>query len=348
MPDAEPQPTRPIDREEIRFQSQDTLRAILDNRPAIISLLSAILDDLNQTGTKTQLRKLLDHLQNAKTVEELQSNHEMMQWLPILASGFGDGRSAYDFSNLIVYASKDHEIRTERKRALAYPAMLAAGVALVFSLLTILVVPIFEKMFEDYGIQLPGATQFVIALSREVRFHPVRLLSAVLTGIVIFITFAKIWHHTGLAHRIFKFAVNGSSASVGDMSLLTSRLAELLRLGIARDEALTVASHALKSPWYQRACRKLSSEMRSNQLWYEGRSAKEFPANMILALKTEPTPNTALLRELSAIYADRVHHRMDWATGAFAQLAVVTLGCVVGFMVVVLLTPLFSLISALS
>jgi type II secretory pathway component PulF len=69
---------------------------------------------------------------------------------------------------------------------------------------------------------------------------------------------------------------------------------------------------------------------------------------MILALKTEPTPNTALLRELSAIYADRVHHRMDWATGAFAQLAVVTLGCVVGFMVVVLLTPLFSLISALS
>jgi len=46
MPDAEPQPTRPIDQEEIRFQSQDALRAILDNRPAIISLLSAILDDL--------------------------------------------------------------------------------------------------------------------------------------------------------------------------------------------------------------------------------------------------------------------------------------------------------------
>jgi type II secretory pathway component PulF len=48
------------------------------------------------------------------------------------------------------------------------------------------------------------------------------------------------------------------------------------------------------------------------------------------------------------MYAGRVHRRVDWVTGAIAQLSIVVLGVLIAFVVVALLMPLLSLITSLS
>ena len=324
------------------------LNTIFENKDSVIAALNALLEDLEQTQAENQLRSVIRDLQVAQSLEDIRSNQRLMQWLPVLASGVSDDAVNHSLTNLIGYASRDNELRFERRRALAYPVMLLVGVGFVFALLTILVVPIFDKMFEDYGIELPGATKMVISLSREVREQPMLLILKVASLITMVIVIKKLWSRTGVSHRFFRFLVTGNSASVSEMSILAGRLAELLHLGLSREDALVLAGQGLKSHWYQNACKILAARMATDTKWVESKAARTFPNNVILALQGNPIPNVDLLRELLAMYADRVHHRVDWTTGAFAQIAIVCLGVAVGFMVIVLLTPLFSLISALS
>ena len=71
---------------------------------------------------------------------------------------------------------------------------------------------------------------------------------------------------------------------------------------------------------------------------------------MIHALESGPDggPDIALLRELSAMYGDRAAQRVDWSSGVLAQLAIVMVGLVVGYVVLALFMPLFSMVSSLS
>ena len=328
--------------------SDKTLDTIFKNKDSLIAALNALVQDLHQLQTRNQLHAVIRDLKEAQSPNAIRSNKQLMHWLPVLASGFSDEAIKHSLTDLIDYASRDHELRLERKRALAYPAVLVVGIGFVLGLLTILVVPIFDRMFDDYGIQLPGATQMLISLSREVREQPLYLLLKIAILVAIAIVAKKLWSRLGITHRLFKFLINGNSASVSEMSILTGRLAELLHLGLSRNEALSLAGKGLKSHWYRCACEALAIRMAIDMNWAESKAAKMFPNNMILALQGNATPNIDLLRELSAMYAERIHHRVDWATGAFAQIAIVCLGVAVGFVVIVLLTPLFSLISALS
>ena len=86
----------------------------------------------------------------------------------------------------------------------------------------------------------------MVSLSRELRTNPIRLLSTLIAGFTAILAIKKLWAYTGLSHRLFKFLINGNSASLSDISVLTSRLAELIHLGIKPNHAMTIASSALK------------------------------------------------------------------------------------------------------
>ena len=326
----------------------ESLQRIFDERESVISTLSAITEDLSDRATKRELGKIISELNAASSINEIRDSKQIMRWLPVFASGLDPNATNRSLTNLIIFTSREHELRVERRRVFLYPAVLALGVILVSSLLTTLVVPVFDKMFEDYGIEVPGATQILISLSREVRAHPITFVSTLVTMAGIFIALKAVWQRTGLTHLLFRPLIAGNSANVSDISIMLGRLAELLNIGIPRQSALILASLGLKSPWYRKCCKKLAAEIGRNEHWSRSKAARQFPGNMLLAMQEESKPNVPLLRELSVIYAERIRYRVDWTTGIIAQVAIVSLGVAVGFLVIALMMPLFSLISSLA
>ena len=96
--------------------TSESLKTIFAERDAVILVLAAVLDDLGELGSKNQLQELVRELQAANSVEDLQSNPLIVQWLPVLASGFNRDSVNNGLTNLIVYASRNHEIQVERRR----------------------------------------------------------------------------------------------------------------------------------------------------------------------------------------------------------------------------------------
>src|SRR5437870_10663687 len=60
---------------------------------------------------------------------------------------------------------KSAKLKAQIKSAMVYPAAIVAVAIIVVSVLLVWVIPIFAKMFSDFGGSLPGLTQFVIDLS---------------------------------------------------------------------------------------------------------------------------------------------------------------------------------------
>jgi type IV pilus assembly protein PilC len=150
--------------------------------------------------------------------------------------------------------------------------------------------------------------------------------------------------------RLFGSAVSGNSSNVSAMSSLTGQLAELLQIGVSRPDAIWIAGHGCENYYFKKAAEQLARDAYSqDRPLSDSPAARTFPANVILALDVgDGRPSIGLLRELSAMYAQRVYRRVDWSTGAVAQISIVLLGAIVAFLVIALFLPLVTLISGLS
>jgi type IV pilus assembly protein PilC len=251
---------------------------------------------------------------------------------------------------LIRYATRDLQIRTERFRLLTYPILVTLISLLVLALLSLMIVPTFEQMFAEFGLRLPAPTLLVIEVTRQLRFHAIRtLLMIVGIGVLLYVA-ARLWTRFSLTTRLFGSVVAGNSASVTAMSSLTGRLAELLQLGVPVADAIWIAGQGCDHYHFRKACEQLAGDAYAHAApLTQSNAAACFPANVIHALEPGPEgPRIGLLRELSSMYAGRVHRRVDWSTGAIAQLSIVVLGAAIAFVVVALLMPLLSLISGLA
>src|SRR5215213_8420918 len=60
---------------------------------------------------------------------------------------------------------KDDSLRRQVKAAMMYPALIGGFALLVLTALVMFLVPVFEKIFKDFGGELPAITQFTVMLS---------------------------------------------------------------------------------------------------------------------------------------------------------------------------------------
>ena len=324
--------------------------AVLERRDTLVPALHALVSELPSGRTKREIGQLIRIVSSTQSGAELRTSDEAVRWLPLLSAGLSSANSTRRLGDLIDYANRDLQIRSERNRLLAYPIILTVLAMFVLGWLCLMVVPIFDSMFSEFGLRLPAPTLAIVELTRQLQAHPLRT-PLIICGIAVSIYVAiRLWTHFAMTTRLFGSVVSGNSSSVSAMSSLTGQLAELLQIGISRPDALWIAGRGCENYHFKKAAEQLARDAYSrDRPLAESRAARSFPANVILALDVgDGHPNIGLLRELSAMYAQRVYRRVDWSTGAVAQISIVLLGAIVAFLVIALFLPLVSLISGLS
>lgn len=324
--------------------------AVIERRETLVPALRALASELPMGRAKSEILQLMAEVTDAQNGAELRTSENAVRWLPLLASGFATTTTSRRLSDLIAYATRDLQNRSERRRLFAYPIILMLIALIVLGLLCLLVVPVFDNMFTEFGLQLPTPTQWIIDFTRAIQGHPLRMLFYFASAAAAFYFVIRLWTRYSLTTRSFGFATAGNSSSVSAMSSLTGQLAELLQIGVTLPDALWIAGNGCENYHFKKASEQLARDAYAgSQPLSHSRVAPAFPANVIHALEVDGgQPNTELLRELSTLYGERVQRRVDWSTGAMAQFSIILLGIAVGFLVIALFLPLVSLITALS
>ncbi len=322
----------------------------------IVPALEAMASELPHGRRRREIRQLAQSLQdpNSLTTTDMTSTSEISNidaWLPVFSQSLATPSAAIRLSDWMEQASRESHIRNRLRRALLYPVAVLCLAMLVFFGLGQLVISPFSEMFDEFGLNLPGPTMFVIFWVKQWQDHTVRFLVYVLlVALITYIAFL-FWTRHALTTRLFGFFIGGSTANVAAMASFTGLLADLLASGRPLPDSLELAGRGCGHAHFKNSALRLAQfHRRGLYRLSQSPDAKSFPRNLIDAV--EPidgsAPRTTLLRELAAIYGERAIERTEWSAGLVGAITVFIVGLVIGFVVIALFMPLVSLISGLA
>jgi type IV pilus assembly protein PilC len=318
------------------------------NAPQLVVGLTAYARDLPRGPLKDEtlrLAKVLGDLTN--DAERPSATSFDATLLPLV-----DPRVATDgvgplLRGLVETYGVTDDVRRRVIATLAYPTVVVLiGIALL-TLFSFFVAPPFQDLFADFGTELPAAKKLVLTFAEFVRDYFYVYLLVSLTFVA-----ACWWVGHLVARRRFVEYIPLLGRSVREYRLgrLMARAARLLDAGVPPGTSLRVAARELPRGRLQRRCLLLGEQIEESAQSQVLPDAHELPRMLqqILQQSMGNDVRAKMLRRLSAVYLQRSRSRMTWWISALEPIAIVTVGCLVGFGVTTLMLPIVSLINNLS
>src|SRR5581483_6365257 len=146
-------------------------------------------------------------------------------------------------NRLTVYIEKAAKLAGEVKGAMVYPTMvLGIGVG-VTAVLLIFVTPTFEKMFKDFGGQLPAPTQFIVDLSHYLVHSGWKIFVGMVAVVFAFRWVINTSQGKFYWHKILLVApVIGPVVSKSAVARFTRTLGTMISSGVPIMDALSVVA----------------------------------------------------------------------------------------------------------
>lgn len=234
--------------------------------------------------------------------------------------------------------------------ALAYPAVvLAVAVAAVVFLLTV-IVPTFAEMFISFGEELPTPTRIVIALSRGlVTAAPFLLLGGIASVVVgrRALRFPSV--KRGWDHLLLRLPVLGALRLKGLIARFAQTLGTLLGAGVGLVPALDILADAIPNTRLQETVRVMRHSVVHGRGLARSLQADEFfpPLLTHLVFVGEETAELdEMLLHVADHYEREVDASVDALTTLLEPLLIVTIGLVLGAILIALYLPMFDLVQA--
>lgn len=248
-------------------------------------------------------------------------------------------------------AAEAHILRESLRSALAYPFFLLAATAVSVLLMIIFVLPVFAVLLRDLGAELPLPTRILLGLSDAVAAHPYALpvaAAAVLMSGVLCRRVPRLCLYVDAF--LLRVPVLGTFVRLVAWQTILRTLTILLRSGIRLDSAVGLASSVTGN-------RALSLRLeRMEQHLVEGRtfsqvvaresSLPELLRGMLSAGEAAGDPERLLVhaadycRRRADVYAARME--------ALAEPLMISLvGCIIFFVVLSVLLPIFDAMDAM-
>jgi type IV pilus assembly protein PilC len=262
-------------------------------------------------------------------------------WIPLIGS-----TSATSTNDVLErFFAESHQADETRRRwgaVLAYPLFLLLFAALVMVGLAIFVIPTFRAIFDDFGLQLPQLTIWTLSVAAWIASG--RIVFALLA--VVTVVGVITWYcGRAIADRFVAFC--DRSTTISRFARFT---ADLLQGGLALPDAVRIAGRASRSSALSLASQRVALEISRGELHHMPRVPKPLTLTLLSALDSDfsPSARIALLETLADCYSDQAQSRFSWTHATVGPLTIFGVAFVVGFVVLTLFLPLFSLINALS
>ena len=267
----------------------------------------------------------------------------------LIAAGEAGGILDVILERLSNYMEKAMKLKARVKGAMTYPVAVLVISFSVVALLLLKVIPVFKKMFEGMGGQLPGLTQALITASEFTQKYFL-FISAVI--FVIYVAFNR-FHKTEKGRWIvdsilLKSPVFGDLLKKVAVAKFSRTLSTMMSSGVPILEGLTIVSKTSGNVVVEDAL------LKTRQSISEGRTISEplaetgiFPAMVVQMISVGEATGAldSMLSKIANFYDDEIDVAVDSMTSLLEPVMMVFLGTIVGGMIIAMYLPIFKLAS---
>jgi len=267
----------------------------------------------------------------------------------LVAAGESGGILDVILQRLSSYMEKAMKLKSKVKGAMTYPASVLVISIAVVALLLVKVIPVFQKMFEGMGGELPGPTQFLVNLSAVAQKYFLVAIIAVAVVIFAFRRFYKTEKGTLLMDGLLlKSPVFGPLLKKVAVAKFTRTMSTMMSSGVPILEGLAIVSKTAGNKIIENAL------MRVRRSISEGKTIAEplfetgiFPPMVVqmIAVGEATGALDSMLSKIADFYDDEVDAAVDAMTALLEPFMMVFLGGVVGGMIIAMYLPIFKMAS---
>jgi type IV pilus assembly protein PilC len=304
---------------------------------------------------KNALGDVVEDIESGSTLSEAFAKHPKAfdkLYCNMIKAGEAGGALEAILQRLADFKEKAQTLKRRVTSAMVYPIVVITVAVAIVGFILYFIIPKFEAIFADFGVDLPQMTVFLIKASHFVvkRFW-VCILAPILFWIIIKLLYRN---RTGayILDRIkLMIPVLGSIVEKSTVARTTRTLGTLVQSGVPILESLNIVRDTAGNAVFERAFTRIYESIREGetiaQPLREARIVDDIVVNMI-DVGEETGDLDTMLNKIADNYDEEVETLVESLVSLLEPLMIVVLGGIIGFIVIALFLPLVQLISKLS
>lgn len=250
-------------------------------------------------------------------------------------------------NRLSKYIEKNIRLKRQVKAALFYPATIVAVAFIVIVVLLVYVIPIFAKMFTDFGGTLPAPTRMVIGASNFMRSNILIIIGILAAAIFGARKYYKTQNGRLVVDNIvLKMPVFGMLARKISVAKFTRTLGTLISSGVPILDGLEIVAKTSGNKVVEKAIYATRQSISEGKTLSEPlETTKVFPPMVVQMIAVGETTGAldAMLSKIADFYDEEVDSTVGILTSLLEPILMIFLGIVIGFIVVAMYLPIFKM-----
>jgi type IV pilus assembly protein PilC len=315
----------------------------------LLQTIGIISQQCNNKTLKDTMKKVGGNLESGMSLTE--SLKPFPQVFPsiftsMVEAGEVGGELERVLERLAVNFEKEHDMKEKVKSAMTYPAVVLVVAVLAVVALLIFVLPSMTKMLIDLNVPLPVTTRIIMGVSDFLKnywYMVLALLVAVAFGF-------KAWVRTQRGKKtkdtvILKLPVFGPMIQKIIISRFCRSLSTLLKSGVPVLQALDVVKNIVDNHLINLSLKEAERSIKEGQSLAEPlMKSRVFPpmVSTMMSIGEETGSVDTLLEKVADFYENEVDAMISRLSSMLEPVLLVGMGVVVGFILISIMVPMFT------
>ena len=326
------------------------LSTMIDAGLPLVQSLEILGDQQENVTFKKVLIEIRTDVETGNTFADAMKKHPKIfntLYCNMIDAGEVGGILDTILNRLAIFMEKNMVLTKKVKGALTYPLICLCISIVILAVILIFVVPVFDKMFADFGASLPALTQMVVNMSNAVQHYFVFILLG--AGFVVFV-FKKIYSTEKGRIKgdalLLKLPVFGTLIKKVAVAKFTRTLSTMLQSGVPILESLNVVGRTAGNKIIEIAIFRVADAIS------EGRTIAEpleetgvFPSMVVQMINVGESTGAldTMLEKIADFYDEEVDQAVENMTAMIEPFMMVFLGGMIGTLVVSMYLPIFKM-----
>jgi type IV pilus assembly protein PilC len=324
---------------------------MIDAGLPLVQCLSILAEQATNATLKGILREVKSDVEQGSTFADALRKHPKpfdALYVNLVQAGEIGGILDTILNRLAVYLEKADALKRKVKGAMVYPASVLVVAVLVVVLMLVKVIPAFEKMFSDFGGELPGPTQVVVSMSHFMQEWVFLFMGGIVAAIVAFAQARKRSYRFRRATDALalRMPVFGPLLRRVAVARFTRTLGTMIASGVPILDALDIVSRTAGNVVVEEALKDVKAAISEGKTIAEPLGECDvFPGMVVqmIAVGEETGAMETMLTKIADFYDEEVDQAVNTLTSLLEPAMMVVLGGTVGGLLIAMYLPIFKI-----
>ncbi len=326
------------------------LATLIDAGLPLLRSLNVLIQQQKPCKLRDVLREVSADIQQGSTFAEGLGKHPKAfdrLYVNMVRAGEVGGMLEVVLNRLAVFMERRQALKRKVRGALIYPIAVVVIATGIVSFLLVKVVPVFAEVFSDFGGALPAPTQFLMSAGDFMQYRWWMLLLILNSTVISIKMLGKSKYvKSGMDRVVLKVPLVGDLVTKVAVARFARTLGTLITSGVPILQALKITKETIGNEVVQNAIQKVHDSIKEGEtIAAPLDECKVFPSMVVnmIDVGEETGSLDAMLMKVADIYDAEVEAAVEAMLALMEPAIIIVLGGVIGFIVISLYLPIFSL-----